>query len=53
MNSEQLFQTVASKKKELIKVGSAVLGAVVGVVIATLVDGQNMEEAVMDEVTPK
>jgi len=47
---EQFVEFVVSKKKELIKVGSAVVGAVIGVTIVTLIANQSVEELTAEDI---
>ena len=47
---EKFMNFVVGNKKELIKVGSAILGAAVGVVIATIVDNQQVGEIPVEDV---
>jgi len=47
---EKFMNFVVGNKKELIKVGSAVLGAAVGVAIVTFIDNQQLGEIPVEDV---
>jgi len=49
---DKFMKLMAERKHELLKVGSAILGALVGVAVVTIIENQTAEENLKGEPEP-